>query len=243
MTSNILDIIRNLNGGSIIKGQENEMSRVDLFSDDAVLYIDDKDSKYYFFADLIIDESDRNKNNMRQIEKCTINNLEAYAAVAPPLPNSSYLILFWKVTAIDESIYPQIINLEENEFFYKKYVFYFTQEELDAFTNWFLEMNNSGKGCLDALLEELSNEAINLDAQHIDFFIRLLIKIPFLDLEFPRAVLREFDSIVSSKLAATRGKVGEEIKQLDSTIAKAIASGVTTAEEISNILFKEIMEG
>lgn len=243
MTNHILDIIRELNGGSIIIGQADEICKVDLFTDDANLYVDESNSKYYYFADLVIDENDYRKSNLGQIEKSTVKNPDAYITVAPPTPSSSYLILFWKVVAINESIYPQIIRLEENEFFFKKYVFYYTQEELDAFVNWFSEMSSAGKGCLSDLLEELSGESVNFDAPHVSFLVRLLIKIPFWNLVFPQAVLRDFDDIVSSKITSTRGNTGEKVKELDSTITKAIASGAATVDAISDIIYKTMMEG
>lgn len=242
MISNILDIIRKLNGGSVITGQVDETCKVDLFSDVANLYVDESNSKYYYFADLVIDDNDHRKSNLGQIEKSTVKNSEAYVAVAPPKPNSSYLILFWKVAAINESIYPQIIRLEENEFFFKKYVFYYTQEELDAFSGWFSQMSSAGKVGLSDLLEELSGATVNFDTPDVSFFIRLLIKVPFWNLVFPQAILRDFDSIVDFKIAGTRGSTSEKVKELDSTIAKAIASGVTTVDAISDTIYNSMME-
>lgn len=242
MTNKILDIIRKINGGSVIADQSDEISKVDLFADNVNLYIDEFNSKYYYFADLVVDEEDRKKNNLGQIEKSTVNNLDAYIKVEPPSPNSSYLILFWKVSTIDESIYPQIIQLEENEFFYKKYVFYYTQDELDGFLKWYDEASSNGKGKLSDLLELLSDPSVDVDTPHIRFIIRLLTKMPFIKLVFPRAVLKDFDSIVNAKINSTRGGTREEIKELDSIIAEAINLENSTVDTISNIIYKKLME-
>lgn len=240
MTSNILDAIRRLNGGSLIADQSDEMSKVDLFSDNACLYIDKSNSKYYYFADLIVDEKDHSKNNLGQIEKSTVKNSEAYITVPPPVPNSSYLILFWKVPIINESIYPQIIQFEDNEFFFKKYVFYYTQEELEAFLKWF-SSRDSGK--LSDLLEEFSGVNVNFEIPYIRFSVRLFTKIPFFDLIFPRAVLKDFDSLVKSKIEGTRGNTGEKIKEIDSIITEALNAGNATVDSISDIIYKKMMEG
>lgn len=242
MTSNILDIIRMLNDGTVISGQSDEICKVNLFSDDANLYVDQSNLKYYYFADLIVDENNNRKSNLGQIEKSTVNNSDAYITVDPPMPNSSYLILFWKVTTIDESIYPQIIRLEENEFFFKKYVFYYMQDELVAFSDWLSKTSSSKKCCLSNLLEELTESTVDFDAPHVSFFLRLLIKIPFWNLKFPKAVLKDFDSIVNLKIESTRGTIGEKVKALNSTITKALDSGITMVDTISDIICKNILE-
>nr|WP_148403852.1 ABC-three component system middle component 1 [Desulfitobacterium hafniense] len=143
---------------------------------------------------------------------------------------------------IDASIYPLIIKLEENEFFFKKYIFYYTQEELDAYTEWYPKVKKSGKSDVVDMLEMLSEPNVDLDALHVRFLLRLLIKVPFFCLAFPKAVLREFDEIVQTKINATRGETRQKIKELDQIITRTIEQGNMTTEAISDVIFNNLME-
>ncbi len=74
------------------------------------------EKKYYYFAELKMD--DEKDDNLPQIEDILRNN-EAIAAIGEPNPSDSYMILLWQIGNIDESIYPYVIKIEENEFFPK----------------------------------------------------------------------------------------------------------------------------
>lgn len=132
----IIDIIRSLNEGNVLPFQKDAETKIDLYNKDVELYIDysGNEKKYYYFAELKMD--DEKDDNLPQIEDILRNN-EALAVIGEPNPSDSYMILLWQIENIDESIYPYVIKIEENEFFYKKYVFYYTGQELKSFMDWY----------------------------------------------------------------------------------------------------------
>ena len=242
MINDIIEIIRKLNGGSVLAGQPDETSNVDLTSSAASLYIDELNSKYYYFADLVVDPKKLKNDNLAFIESLTVRNTEAYTKIAQPMPNSSYLILFWEVPNISESIYPRIIKLEDNEFFYKKYVFYYTLDEFKAFLQWYDSIQHDKVETISSLLKIISDSNFDVDLPHIRFFIRLLTKVPFFKLSFPRATLKDFESMANDKINKTRSPNCRTIKELNSIITKAIDSNNATLDTISDAIYKKIME-
>lgn len=121
MINTILDIIRLLNDGNIVPMQKDEDTKIDLYNEKVQLFMDasGEESKYYYFSELEID--DENQDNLAEIEDVALNS-DAYTVIEKPTPSDSYMILFWKVECIEERMYPDIIKIEENEFFYKKKV-------------------------------------------------------------------------------------------------------------------------
>ncbi|MDE6621726.1 MAG: hypothetical protein K2K74_14820, partial [Lachnospiraceae bacterium] len=116
MINTIINIIHALNGGSVIPSQPDEATMVDLGNDMVKLYVDSSgtEKKYYYFARYEID-NDKN-DNLGQIEK-EIFGSKVYKNSQQPSPSDSFMILLWKVDAIDEKIFPYVISVEENEFF------------------------------------------------------------------------------------------------------------------------------
>ncbi len=114
----IIDIIRSLNAGNVLPFQKDAETKIDLYNKDVELYTDysGNEKKYYYFAELKMD--DEKDDNLPQIEDILRNN-EVFAAIGEPNPSDSYMILLWQIENIDESIYPYVIKIEENEFFPK----------------------------------------------------------------------------------------------------------------------------
>ena len=154
MINTMLDIIRLLNDGSIVPMQKDEDTKIDLNNEKVQLFVDasGEKSKYYYFSEFEID--DENQDNLAEIEDVALNS-HAYTVIEKPTPSDSYMILFWKVGGIEERLYPDIIKIEENEFFYKKYVFYYTEKELQCFKKWCSSLKTNGKPMLDTVLEEV----------------------------------------------------------------------------------------
>jgi hypothetical protein len=239
MINEIINIIRTLNSGCVIPKQKDIYTKKELYSEEAQLFINELDSKYYFFTSFYADKENYQISNLGEIEKITIKNADAYKLIDPPTPNSSYLMLIWEVDSIDESIYSHIIKLEENEFFFKKYVFYFTTEEFKAFKNWYSQKVTANKGDIVAILNEISNE--DFEKPEICFLLRLLIKIPFLPLPFPKAVLQDFDLIVQNKISLPRSESGIKIKEMDELISKTLSIGTLSLDEMIDVIYKEEM--
>ena len=177
MINTILDIIRLLNDGNIVPMQKMKIQKIDLYNEKVQLFMDasGEESKYYYFSELEID--DENQDNLAEIEDVALNS-DAYTVIEKPTPSDSYMILFWKVECIEERLYPDIIKIEENEFFYKKYVFYYTEKELQCFEKWCSSLKTNGKPMLDTVLEAV--QFLNDESEQVQFSTRLLSKVPFL---------------------------------------------------------------
>ena len=174
-------------------------------------------NKHYFFAEYIV-ESDF--NNLRKIEDTILYS--EYFLSNQPKPQQCYLIMFYKVEAINESIFKKVIETEENEFFFKRYVLYFSQNEFDAFINWF---NSHPNKELSALLA-LGEIETNMESPHIQFFLRLIIKVPFLNLTFKEINLSGFDTLFHSTISKMRGDKPKLLEEL----LNEVQSFIDTAE-------------
>lgn len=238
MTDIIMDIIRLLNDGNIIPTQEDKNTKIDLYNDKVQLYMDTSglERKYYYFAEL---EANKDKQeNLAQIEQVALNS-DAYTAIGKPQPSDSYMILFWKVDHIDESLYPYIIQIEENEFFYKKYVFYYTENEQKCFTEWCASLKTCGKPMLDTVLEEMQSLSDELEQVH--FLTRLLSKVPFFNPMFPKAVMNDFSKMVRQKIDGIRKKK-DNVEMINNMFIKSIEEETFDAEVLSDMIYKKIME-
>lgn len=201
MINTILDIIRLLNDGNIVPMQKDEDTKIDLYNEKVQLFMDasGEESKYYYFSELEID--DENQDNLAEIEDVALNN-DAYTVIEKPSPSDSYMILFWKVKCIEERMYPDIIKIEENEFFYKKYVFYYTEKELQCFEKWCGSLKTNGNPMLDTALEAI--QFLNDESEQVQFLTRLLSKVPFFNPIFPKAVMNDFGEMVRQKIEGIR---------------------------------------
>lgn len=234
----IIDIIRSLNEGNVLPFQKDAETKIDLYHKDVELYIDysGNEKKYYYFAELKMD--DEKDDNLPQIEDILRNN-EALAVIGEPNPSDSYMILLWQIENIDESIYPYVIKIEENEFFYKKYVFYYTEQELKSFMDWYHILSEKGSSDLTELLQEL--QSLDEGAVQVDFLTRLLAKVPFFTPVFPKAVMNDFDKMVQKKIDGIRQTQKETIGIINNIFNEAIESGNADIEKISDTIYQELM--
>ena len=239
MINAVVDIIRLLNEGNVIPFQADEKTKINLYSDDVELYIDSSgiENKYYYFAKFKMD--DEKKDNLEQIESVVLNN-EAYAVIGEPNPSNSYMILLWEVDKIDENIYPYIIEIEENEFFYKKYIFYYTKKELDCFITWYKELQENGESSLTTILDYL--QRLDDESKQVEFLTRLLIKVPFLNPVFPKAIMNDFDIIVQKKINTKRNKHIESIQTINNIFMTAMDDEDYDIETLSNVIYQKLME-
>ena len=213
-------------------------TKIDLYNKDVELYIDysGSEKKYYYFAELKMD--DEKDDNLPQIEDILRNN-EALAVIGEPNPSDSYMILLWQIENIDESIYPYVIKIEENEFFYKKYVFYYTGQELKSFMDWYHILSEKGSSDLTELLQEL--QSLDEGAVQVDFLTRLLAKVPFFNPVFPKAVMNDFDKMVQKRIDGIRQTQKEIIGIINNIFNEAIESGNADIQKISDTIYRELM--
>jgi len=220
-----VSIISSLNNGTVINGMNNNDSEILLGEPTLKLYC--TNHKYYFLSEY--------KDDYDVIEKHIKNN-QIIKEIKDIRPNNSYLILLYKINSFDEEVSKKIIRLEENEFFYKKYVFYYTEEEYASFIEWF---NKKSEKSLSNILktEDCSPESVYL---YMQFLLRLIIKIPFLNLEFKKMELENFDDLLNAQLDGIR-KNKEEVHKIFNRLTDELEKH--SADEIAETLFSEIIGG
>lgn len=232
MNNEILDIIRIINGGNILNGIDDKNSKK-LINDKNELYISNT-GNYYFFSESI---DDNNIVNISDIEYAIQEN-ELFNCVEKPKPSDSYLIMIWKVDKIYESIYPIIIETEENEFLFKKYVFYYTEEEIQQCKHWLTYTYGNNVITTTQLLNDL--KTIEGKPEH-QFLTRLLIKLPYIELSFEKIEHKEFQSYVSKQLnGIQKNKNKDEILSLNEKLNLLLQQ--FDDEQISEKLFNELLE-
>lgn len=232
MNNEILDIIRIINGGNILNGIDDKNSKK-LINDKNELYISNT-GNYYFFSESI---DDKNIVNISDIEYAIQEN-ELFKCVEKPKPSDSYLIMIWKVDKIDESIYPIIIETEENEFLFKKYVFYYTEEEIQQCKHWLTYTYGNNVITTTQLLNDLKTIEGKPEYQ---FLTRLLIKLPYIELSFEKVEHKEFQSYVSKQLnGIQKNKNKDEILALNEKLNFLLQK--FDDEQISEKLFNELLE-
>lgn len=234
-----IDLLMRINDGQLIPNIQNEDALRNLFSKEVALFKDIISNKYYFFAEYLADEN--NEDNMADIEKQTILNHEAFAESIPS-PSDSYLILFWKVEEINDRIISKVIELEENEFLYKKYVIYFTADEMTNLIKWMDSEKYTG---IQELLSGITKTP-NLP-DYLLFLIRIFIKVPFWNLDFSKSQMKDFESMVCEKLSSGRTadkddviELKDQIDAFDSLWEKGEDVEVE-AEKIVDSLFEKIV--
>lgn len=226
-----INMLSKLNGGNLFAGQENSYIEINLHSKISKLFVDRFDDKFYFFAEYL---SDGHKDNWNQIQKDTVYNIEVFGKNKPN-PSDSYLILFWKINKVDDVIYSKIIDIEENEFFYKKYVLYYTQEEYDALNKWLTQEEDLN---IEKVLAILAAEADEMSL-YAKLLVRIIIKIPFWTLDFPSAVLEDFDHMVDEKISKMHNASKTEIQKMKEFIVNNYADANTLADAIFSEYLRE----
>jgi len=225
MLDEFVYIISSLNNGTVIY-EKNDVD-TEILLGEANLKLYHTNSKHYFLSEY--------QENYDVIEK-SIKSNQVVRELKDIRPNNSYLILFYKINSFDEEVSKKIIRLEENEFFYKKYVFYYTEKEYKSFVEWF---NISSQKKLSKILE--TEECTPKSGQeYIDFLLRLIIKIPFLNLEFKKMELANFDNLLDAQLDGIR-KNKDEVHKTYDRLANELKN--RSADEIAETLFGEIIGG
>lgn len=225
MLDSFVKIISTLNEGNVIYQTDSKDSEIILGNSKIKLYT--ANNKFYFLSEY---------NDDYNIIEDSIKGNDVVSQLEEQKPNNSYLILFYKIEEFNEQISKKIIKLEENEFFYKKYIFYYTQEEFESFKEWFdLKKFNS----LSEILE-LSECDPKSESLYMNFLLRLIIKIPFLNVRFKKIELENFDAILSDQLNRVRQN-RDEIQTLFEYLTQKL--DVLQTEEVAQSLFSYVVGG
>lgn len=233
MSKYILDLVKKLNGGNVLNNQPDEETYVNLYKENIWLYRDMAEDKNYFFATF-----NTETNSLQQIETNILNNdVLKHEKIKP---SDSYLILFWEIEKETEFIYPTVINIEENEFFFKKYIFYYTTQEYEGFLDWIKDISTDGN-FLTNLINKLSEPNESLENSYAQFLIKLLVKVPILNPVFPKAELVNFNEMVKNKLSRISTDYRRKVIALDSQMSEAIDTYGDNSEIIAEEVYKMFM--
>lgn len=231
MNNKVLSIIRRINEGNIITQTDDSTSRHSIDQHNE-LYLDNKRNNYYFFSDVVDNE---NCVDINGIEKA-ISKSNLYDYIEKPSPSESYLILLWKVESLDDNLFPVIIEIEENEFVFKKYVFYYIETELNECSNWLDETFSGENISVSKLLKYLpSIENTNT----YNFLTRLLIKLPYIELDFEKAELKDFNNYIIDDINAMRTNKNE-VESLNKKLTSLLTK--YDDEKVCKLLIDELME-
>lgn len=230
-----LEWIRQINGGNVIAGEPDKTTTIPLPGEDVVLYRQPlaNGAKYFFFANLR--DTQDIESTISAIENITIHTRDQWCDGKGPKPSDSYMVYFWKISEFTEEVSKQIIKLEENEFTYKKYVFYYTKSESDAFADWLRK--KTVKAINKDIIQTIENE--NLESNEMQFLLRLLIKVPCISLSFKASELPDYDQLVTQYIMGIQNDSQQNsVQTMNETIVQSLKENLS-AEEIADIIIDE----
>lgn len=233
--STFMKWIRQINGGNVITTVPDKIAAIPLPGENVVLYhqLLANGVKYFFFANL--GDTHEIESTISKIENITIHTRDQWCDGIGPKPSDSYIIYFWQITELTEEVSKQIIKLEENEFTYKKYVFYYTKNEYDAFESWLSKKQiNTIK---QDIIRTIEND--NLESSELQFLLRLLIKVPCISLSFKASELPDYDQLVTQHIMGIQNDSQQNsVQTMNDLIAQSLEKGLS-AEEIANKIIDE----
>ena len=233
----LMDIIRQLNGGTIIPFVSDSKSQIYLPSKDVELYRQSlpQGTKYFYFA--YLGDTQNLEEAISEIEEVTITKRNEWCGAETLSPSDSYRIYFWEVPSICESVNKEIIGIEENEFFYKKYVFYYTGKEYEAFRQWIAHKTEDAAS--SSIVDLISNTALKTD--EMKFLTRLVIKTPCIQIPFEAKELPDFEQLVQDNLEGIRTEQNKiAAKSMNQFFLESWTRGLTS-EQIVAELEKDIV--
>lgn len=226
-----LELLRTINGGNVFFEDEGPYVVKNIVGENIVLCSDPRDAKNYFFAKYnFTGETD----NMLEIEDNTTNNMELFDGKRPN-PSDSYLILFWQVPEINEGVLAKVVEIEENEFFYKKYVIYFTKEELDEFNNWIEEQSYVD---ITKILKAISDEKDKISSK-FQFALRIFSKIPFYYFDFQQDELKGVEDLVSQRIKG----LSSEVNELYNYLEELLITDLNVSDELIDEMYEKYVMG
>lgn len=117
-----------------------------------------------------------------------------------------------KTNYVDDSFYKKIIEIEENEYFCKKYVFYYNDDEVNKFESW---VKKKKKNSFNELINlETNNKDINKNDNNaiaLKFMLRMIIKFIFIKVCIGNKELISFDKELTRQLEKIKD---EDIKKI-----------------------------
>lgn len=188
----ILEIIKKYNG-TLISSMEDSES---VIYDDEFIILKNRIKNHF-----CIFEFDYNEINTEEIEAYIERCCNENEILRNVKPQFIYAIVILKTPCIGEQLHKKIIEIEENEYFCKKYVFYYNDNEVNVFEDW--AKKNKNNSFNELIRIKSNNKTINkkdTDSIALKFMLRILIKFIFVkvDLEYKDEV--SFENELSGQL-------------------------------------------
>ncbi|MGG5331509.1 ABC-three component system middle component 1 [Enterococcus sp. AZ163] len=172
-----------------------------------------------------------NQEPMSQIEE--VDNLVDNEIELSIVPQDTYLILFTRIEALKEKQYKKIIEVEENEFRYKKYVCYYTEEEL-------IEMKNKIEEGFVIDKDFLRDNSHFIDEKLFAFIYRMIIKVPIIKMNFEQKELEEFQSLYEIEKESEKKYQPDELNEMEqkvfSVIPDKLNSDLVATDIVDNLI-------
>lgn len=161
--------------------------------------------KYFFFWNA--------QQPMEQLE--TVDSLIDLYFGNDIIPQDTYLILFSGTKELNENYYKKIIEVEENEFRYKKYVCYYTESEIECLKNNQGEIFSTKEDFFKTYTEFKRDEQFTL-------LYRMIIKVPIIKMSFDQKKLENFQDLYEMRRKETDRYTINQIKEVEDFIFKDI---------------------
>lgn len=171
----ILEIIKKYNGTLITNMEDSES----VIYEEEFIILKNKIKNHF-----CIFEFDDNDVNTEEIAECIERCCSENKILRTVKPQFIYAIVILNTSCIGEQLHKKIIEIEENEYFCKKYVFYYNDDEVNKFEAW---AKKNKKGSFNELIKiESNNKTINkkdTNSIALKFMLRILIKFIFVKVE------------------------------------------------------------
>lgn len=196
----------------IIQQSENIELKESTFENYTFFYVLGLHGKHYLFCEEADGKLEETMNMVERI--CTEDG-----RFKDVYPQYIYTVILKQVKEMDEAIYKEIISVEENEYFCKKYVLYYEEKEFMALKEW---IHKEGKDHIEDLLNS-DNCALFFDIKDkkekkieeekkkwaVNLLLRIIIKCPFVKCSFRKVSLSNFAEELERKIHRAQ-RVDEE---------------------------------
>ena len=172
-----------------------------------------EDYKYYFTKGLygkvflLCEESKNLEETLKIVEKLCISD----EVLKDMWPQFIYVVIIKKVNQVNNQTLKEIISIEENEYFCKKYVLYYEEKEIEALKEWMDKLNEYKLGnminldeCVRYMNEENKKEEDKKEKHAVKMLLRFIIKCPFVQYKFDKDVFEDFEAELDAKLKVIR---------------------------------------
>lgn len=217
MENNILNIIKEYNG-SLIAGLDDKESII--YDEDFMILKNNNHNYFCIFEATYTNESFDSDKIISEIEEKCFNS-EILKNIKPQFV---YSIIIIKTDVIDERLYKKVIEIEEDEYFCKKYVFYYKPEEEKKFLEW---SNEKELNTFNELLNKEGNYELfdkkNNELDALKFMLRLIIKFIFIKIKFENKNTYNFNQELEKQIKSIK-KIEDRnrVEQFNKNIVKEI---------------------